>query len=110
MDRTFHIQAFIALRENPELCKSYVRQPTCQLGPMHATKKALSSGISRGTRAPERRPMPQHSSTNFISSLLYKPLHSLEPKVQPELPCPLQEVAAGPQGIPKDDTPFFLSN
>ena len=31
----------------------------------------------------------------------------LEPKVQPELPCTLQEVAGGPRGIPREYTPFL---
>ena len=88
-----YVQAFMALRENLELCKSCVREP-CQLGPIRATQKPSLVAPGR-TGAPDRGPKPQYSSTIFSLSpalLPYKPLYASIPEMQPEPLCPLQEV------------------
>ena len=115
MDRSFYIQAFRALREPRAL------QVLCETAPLPAGThagytKALSSGIlemeldgnlERNTSPRQKTHDPVlfhqfHTLPALQASLL------LEPKVQPELPCPLQEVAGGPRGIPRECTLFSV--
>ena len=98
----------MALRENLELCKSYVREPSW-LGPIQAIQKpSLVASLEQHTPQTED-PSPKTLSPSSAPPPPYKPLYPSIPEVQPELLCPLQ-VVGGPQGITRVHTPFSLSN
>ena len=99
----------MALRENPELCKSYVREP-CQLGPIQATQKPSLEASLEESKPQTEDPVPSTLSPASAPPPPYKPLYPFVPEVQPELLFLLQEVVGGPQGITRVHTPFSLSD
>ena len=83
-----YVQAFMALRENPELCKSYVREP-CRLGPIQATQKP-------SLVAPLEERGPQTEDPNTFEGHIVCATHFISQSA-PDIRRNLLKLAMGPQ-------------
>ena len=109
MDRSSICTGFYSPKINPELCRSYVREPR-QLGPIQAKQKpSLEAALE------EQEPQTEDPSLNILlpsstSPQPYKPLYPSMSEMQPEPLFLLLEAVGGPLGITRVHTPSSLSD